>query len=616
MLPYLNDTEKSRTYTAEFLGYNHNTRISENEIYDGYNVSNDEYPILKTRSKRIKIKNIDGKILALLGGDELAVLYEKEGRVLFQCGEDIAKDLGEYDPEAKYQLVRMGAQIIAFPICYCYNKTKGEGKNFEIEKTVTECRIQLNVLFGTLWPVEYTLYGSDESELGSAEGFSDIPEGEYFLFCRMDGAGNVTPGVYQRTSDVAGYALVEAGRIYLKISVDAKTADVSSVMLLNMPAALGLEYSYTKETSIFGDGWIAVVGMMNTKSAILTQGGYAVSIEREDVTEIFASESLMSVKLDFNKFSLDYIVECQNRLWGCRYDGALNEICCSALGSYSDWSTLNGLADDAYVASLGSEGEFTGATVLGDNPVFFKENIIHKVYVSASGAHRIYNISGGGVQKGSHGSIATVDGIVYYKGARDVVAFDGTTISPISLKLGTRQYKNAIAGADGHKYVMSCEDIEGEKYIFTYDTRLGLWQRELAPTEKISFMCEHDNRLLIAAGGEILSHSSREGDSATEIPRYMLESGEIGFETPDRRFLCRLDMRVRLEFGAALNVWIQYDSDGRWHSVAQIFGTHVTPRIETLNVLPRRCEHFKYRVTGRGDFRLYSVTKMYEASEA
>ena len=51
-----------------------------------------------------------------------------------------------------------------------------------------------------------------------------------------------------------------------------------------------------------------------------------------------------------------------------------------------------------------------------------------------------------------------------------------------------------------------------------------------------------------------------------------------------------------------------YDSSGEWirQGSIQMRGT----RTVTLPVRPRRCDHLRMRIEGRGDIRLYSIAKI------
>lgn len=90
---------------------------------------------------------------------------------------------------------------------------------------------------------------------------------------------------------------------------------------------------------------------------------------------------------------MDFVCQCGNRLWGCRYgnDGEknINELYCCALGDFKNWNQYLGLSTDSWRASVGSDGVWTGAVNYLGSPVFFKENCIHRISVSSSGAHQV-----------------------------------------------------------------------------------------------------------------------------------------------------------------------------------------------------------------------------------
>lgn len=64
---------------------------------------------------------------------------------------------------------------------------------------------------------------------------------------------------------------------------------------------------------------------------------------------------------------------------------------------------------------------------------------------------------------------------------------------------------------------------------------------------------------------------------------------------------------VRRGDGASITAAAQYDSDGQWHTLANV--TAGAKRTFTLPVLPRRCDHFRLRLTGTGAWRLCSLTR-------
>jgi hypothetical protein len=79
---------------------------------------------------------------------------------------------------------------------------------------------------------------------------------------------------------------------------------------------------------------------------------------------------------------------------------------------------------------------------------------------------------------------------------------------------------------------------------------------------------------------------------------------------PDMKYISRLMVRMSLEVGANVAVSIQYDSMGDWEQVCQMSVTSL--RSFSVPIRPRRCDHFRIRIDGLGDGRIYSITKTIE----
>ena len=61
---------------------------------------------------------------------------------------------------------------------------------------------------------------------------------------------------------------------------------------------------------------------------------------------------------------MDYLTECDNRVWGC--SNKENVIYACKLGDPTNWFSYRGIAEDSYAVTVGSDGSFTGAaTCLG-----------------------------------------------------------------------------------------------------------------------------------------------------------------------------------------------------------------------------------------------------------
>lgn len=162
---------------------------------------------------------------------------------------------------------------------------------------------------------------------------------------------------------------------------------------------------------------------------------------------------------------MDFIVEHNNRLWGC--SSADHEIYCSKLGSAVEWGSYDGISTDAWAATVGSDGDFTGACVYANSVLFFKENCVHIVYGTKASNFTVSTIKLRGVQSGSGGSLCISDGLLYYKAPEGVFCFNGSAAHRIDSKLGGDITDTAVMTADGRYIVMAAADGT----VYFYDKR-------------------------------------------------------------------------------------------------------------------------------------------------
>lgn len=307
---------------------------------------------------------------------------------------------------------------------------------------------------------------------------------------------------------------------------------------------------------------------------------------------------------------MDYIVECGNRLWGCycgRTGGQyINEIYASALGDFRNWETLEGISTDAYTASRGSDGVFTGAAVLGGCPLFFKETCLEKVYPSAVGAHRIVTVDCDGIADGSWRSAVVIDGVLYYKAPNGVCQYTGSVPRHIDNAFGGIRFWRAVGGRQDKKYYLSMQDLGGVWHVFAYDTVRGLWYRE----DNTRFLCCADFHgvLYYADDKDRVCAIGLAGD---ETVSWKAESGLIGLSSPDHKYISRLDLRMALAPGTSCRVYVTYDDtpDAEYWILKDVIENTASSSLRTFTVpiLPRRCDHMRLRLTGEGGWTLYSV---------
>ena len=365
---------------------------------------------------------------------------------------------------------------------------------------------------------------------------------------------------------------------------------------------------------------ITISGLKEQPEQIAALEGAAVVWAKGDdyivVVGILDEHTEVSAKVTMKRTMpiMDYVVEANNRLWGCRYGlddhGELvNRLYASKLGDFKNWNCFMGLSTDSYYANVGSDGYFTGAVTHLGYALFFKEHCLHKVYGSMPAEFTVQDTVCRGVQMGCDQSMAIVNEILYYKARNAVCAYDGSLPVEVSYALGNEKYYSAVAGSHSNKYYISMEDAFGNWNLFVYDTAKGLWHREdaLHATQFASYRGEmycvdaEDRNIITLLGS---------GEEDEKAVHWMAETGEIGLNSPDMKYISQIILRMVMEIGATMDVYAQYDLSDEWVEVCHIRGTDM--RSFSIPIRPRRCDFMRLKFEGEGMCKIYSMTKKIE----
>lgn len=583
--PRLRIQSSSRQMIDTFGGYNHNLRIGDGEFFDMKNMSSDDYPLLSTRKSRCVYTNAKAPA-GMIAKDALCYV---DGADFVFNGLHYDMDLND-EPK---QLISMGAYVIILPDKKYFN-TKDDTDFGKIEaKVVTNEPVTLSLcrVDGSAYTAEY-IGGSAPEDPADGAMWIDTSSSPNALkqWSASSGKWVQIASTYVK---IASTGIDAAFEVYDGITIsgladkDLHTETGDRIEDTSQLAALeGAAVVWDK-----GEDYIVVVGILSDTWTITDP----VTVERR-----------MPV--------MDYVIECGNRLWGCRYGTAnngqvVNEIYCSKLGDFKNWNCSMGISTDSWEGSVGTDGPFTGAIAHLGYPLFFKENHLHKVYISSSGAHQIADTACRGVQEGCSRSLAIVGEVLYYKARSGVCAYDGSLPTEISQALGSERYKNAVAGAYRSKYYISMQDAAGAYHLFVYDAAKGMWHRE-DDLQATDFCCCRDYLYCIEGGtGRILTMVGS-GEQHEETVEWMVESGMIGLSYPDMKYISRLILRLSLPEQSQLSCYAEYDSSGRWKHLFTITGRGT--KAFTLPVRPVRCDHMRLRLEGTGPMKLFSITKTVE----
>ena len=587
--PKLRELKTSREMVDVFKGYNRNLRIKDGEFSDMENLSSDCYPVLSVRKQRRTILDTskhDGEVTGLIYTDKWGLLHT-QGADLYSMGIRIAKM--ELSEEPK-RFVMMGQYLIILP----------DMKYINLGNTQD---------YGPMGHMVEVTQGKVTFELCNAEGevYAGTTVSENAPSTPADKAlwidSSATPHVLKQYT-AASKSWTAISTTFVKISglnygTDGQwfnQYDGVTISGITASGAAHLNGAAVLQTNSNGRS-IVIVGILDE------------TVNQECSVDV-------PIRVERKIPVMDYVIEAGNRLWGCRCgengDGEfVNEIYASKLGDFKNWNCFMGISTDSWVGSIGSSGAFTGAANVGGYPVFYKADMRHKVWTSGAGAHQIASVPCQGVQAGCGGSVATMDGVAIYKSYTGFCMDDGSGPVEIGECFAGARYESAIGCVHGHKYYVSMENGEGW-HLFVYDAEKKLWHRE-DDFHAVSFSSSIGCVMAAEAGSQKLidMNGGIEQDGGMEDHvRWMAETGEIGLDSPDTKYISRLTLRLSMEVGAEMTLYAQYDMEPEWVALGSIRGTSL--HSFSLPVRPRRCDHLRLRLEGEGDVKLYSITKTIE----
>ena len=580
--PVISQKSTQRAVIDTFLGYNHNMRIADGELFDTKNLTNQYFPLLASRKRRGVLRNSFTKLQAVIGKD---ALYWVDNGTLYANG--YATGLTGLQTTEETQLVSMGAYICVFP-----------DKKYINTKTLTD--------FGSMG-ASWTYTGTAVYSMCHSDGtiYSDVTKSATEPQLPDNGA------IWIDTSSGTVKEYSQYTRLWTVIETVYTRIDFTT---MGQAPALFKEYDGIEVTGMHFDD-------LNGSKIVYAVGGsqsspdyvVLIGVQEEAYTENNANISLTRSIPD-----MDFVCEAQNRLWGCRYgnDGSknINEIYASALGDFRNWNQFLGLSTDSWRGSRGSDGPFTGCINYLGVPTFFKENVIHPISVSSVGAHQINDIPARGVQQGSHKSLVVVNETLYYKARTGVVAYQGGMPADVSAALGEERYYNAVAGAFGQRYYISMKDGNNAWHFFCYDVKNGLWMHE-DNLHAECFACSADE-LYVQSSNHLIAINGTTGDLESP-PAWYAETGIMYYEQNTKgkgaqmvRYASRYTVRLHMDATAIAALFVEYDSSGVWDYA----GTIRVRNTGTVNipVRPRRCDHLRLRIEGSGDVRIYSIARILE----
>ena len=611
--PTLTELNTTREMVDVFGGYNHNLRIGLGEFYDMKNLTSDDYPVLSPRRQR-GVYLAEGNPAGMISKDSLDYV---DGDRLYLNGKAV--------DDTENANMKLHKECNTCPI-------KGSCDNYKAGSTLCKKTLISMGAYIIIMPDKKYVNTIDPTDCGKIEVEFTTSASTKFTLCKLDGEGydipetNIGATEPPLPTDDKGNEKEEHDNLTLWLDTSGEThvlkqysttnsqwVSIATTYIKIASPGIGKNFAEKDGVRISGIKEDEVKDLDDTTTVIYERGDDYI-IVKGILKKVATQEASKPITIKREMPNMDFIIESENRLWGCRYGKALNgvivnELYACKLGDFKNWNCFEGVSTDSYVASVGTDGQFTGAITHLGYPLFFKETCIHKVYGNYPANYQIQTTACRGVQKGCSKSLAIVNETLFYKARTAICAYDGSLPVEISSALGDMMYSEAVAGALGNKYYISMKDTNEDYHLFVYDTLKGMWHRE-DETQAVEFCncrgdlyyIDYDNKQIKTVRGT--------GTLDTSAVKWEAITGVLGTDSPDKKYISRIDVRLLLNVGSRVSIFAEYDSGGDWEHLLTMDG--VALRSFAVPIRPKRCDHLRLKITGAGDAKIYSICKTVE----
>jgi hypothetical protein len=152
-------------------------------------------------------------------------------------------------------------------------------------------------------------------------------------------------------------------------------------------------------------------------------------------------------------------------------------------------------------------------------------------------------------------------------------------------------------------------DADEQYHLFVYDTVKGMWHKE-DDTQAVEFCNCRGDLYYIDYASKLIKTVGGTGVTETTPVRWEVTTGLIGTDSPDKKYISRMEVRLKLVVGTKVSFYAEYDSGGEWEHLFTMTGTNL--RSFAVPIRPKRCDHMRLRIIGTGDAKVFSICKTIE----
>ena len=603
--PQVSYTAKDTVFTQQFSGYNHNLRSAVGQFYDMQNMTGDYYPVLSTRAQRSQLLVFTGAQASDPSPEPQAmfakdyVYYIVRGDIVW--GNTVGTEWVQagrlsnvLTSTGKKQVADIGAYVLIMPDKKVLNTSthtlsdaaflfKNESWTRVVEGTSYTTTSELKFTPSTMEGDTITYTSSSTEPQDTSDYWLNTNDNKVYRY-------DVSTETWQQLTNV--FLKVEPHLTY-----GAAGAGTDATEWLNSFKARINQFKAYDTINLTLDEYDASYGTLGGDTLIFYVGdGYFTIAGLQP--QAFETDFKATLSIP----SMAFITSLNNRIWGCSENG--HEIYACKLGDPTQWYNYAGLASDSYAATIGSDGEFTGAIAYNNNVLFFKKDRLHKIYGNYPSNFQVTEYAVNGVATNCDRTLVVVNGYLFYLGEENVMIYDGSLPRSCSDAFGDLRFVSGVAGQQMNKYYLSTDDGTTVRQ-FVYDTETGQWWKE--DDTKMKAACTYFNNLYsvhyVKDDNGVWQHVlTKEVGSYEGMLDWYVETGELGLDSPMQKYVSRV--KIRMEFDGEMYVQISYNGN-EFTEVFRRTSKDLKSLLIPVNV--KRCDHFRLRIGGEGTAKIYSI---------
>lgn len=198
--------------------------------------------------------------------------------------------------------------------------------------------------------------------------------------------------------------------------------------------------------------------------------------------------------------------------------------------------------------------------------------------------------------------------------AVEVLKENGVGMSSVLYNVLKKVYKTIFLGV--YKTFANVQRLNESRagVMLVYDFNKSMWMKESqeslirtsASDGRYIYYCDHDDKIYRISDNDTFNIVSGFDFEEESDFKWAAESCELGYIYANNKYLLRLNIRVKIPVGSEMMISIEYNSDGREINLYRLHD--IGNKSVSLSIAPHRCDHFKIRVSGKGECDIISAS--------